>query len=156
MSSVTIKLDRFDSVKGKAVEGLKKGILGICMAVQQQAKYNIVGVDAVDTSAMLNSVYVDAPGLNERDEAIARAMVAAATDGVHSGRPHEFTEAEQVTKISPGTLKGKVGVAAEYGAFIELGVQNAESRPFLLPAAVEVAGEASNIASEFIKREIGQ
>lgn len=154
LSDVKVILSRFDTTKARVHEAVSDGVMAIALAIEQRAKYNITEVGAVDTGALRASIYAEGPGSSGRREAaIAEAEAEAATEGQHSGRPHPFTVADEETIIS-GDLRAKVGVAAEYGIYIEFGTVHASERPYLTPAVDEVGTLAEDMVAKMVREAL--
>lgn len=108
--------------------------------IERAAKDNIVTVDAIDTTAMLNSVYTSTDRDSNYSEATAAAEAVAAVAG---------KEVEILDEIVPeAPLTAVIGVAVGHGLYNELGTARLGARPFLGPAV-----EADRPAFE---RDLGQ
>ena len=150
-----VKVSKFNLAKQAVHEAVADVVAEIALAVEQRAKYNITEVHAVDTGALRASVYAQiGDDTSAREAAIADATEQAATDGQHSGKPHPFEAAEDGQQIS-GDLRAKVGVAAEYGIYIEYGTIHADSRPYLSPAVADVAPLGDELLAASVKKALG-
>jgi len=158
-----ITVDRFDESNALIDAGLSNAIRALGFAVQARASDNVEKVDAIDTGALRASIFTDTNGSKTRDQAVAAAIAAGKNPGVHSGKPQLETviaaEGEQVE----GPFEAKVGVCVNYGIYVEMGVNNAfgrniriPARPYLLPAAEEVRGEAAEVTKRFIQDELAK
>ena len=157
-----IKFDKFDKAGLMVGRGLSNAITALAFAVQDRAVDNIQHIEAIDTGAMRASVYVETSKIKGREPAIEKAISEGQNVGRHSGKPHLETEiASPGTEIDSYKI-AKVGVAVNYGVYVEMGVEGAfgnkdlnfPPRPFLTPAAEEVRGEADVVAARFIKDEL--
>jgi hypothetical protein len=152
---VTITIDKFDEVMPLARKAMSQALDAIARAVQQRAKNNIVTQGAVDTGALLNSVYVQSPLTDEREQAISAASSASKQPGRKSKKPHdqEFTPADVIHEPK-GPMAAKVAVAAFYGLYIEAGTVHSGERPFLNPAAESVKSEANDLAAAIVAKAL--
>lgn len=151
-----ITFDKFDKAGLLVGRGLSNAITALAFAVQDRAVDNIQQIEAIDTGAMRASVYVETSKIKGREPAIEKAISEGKNVGQHSGKPHlETTIASPGTEVS-GPKMAKVGVAVNYGIYIEMGVEEhgRPARPYLSPAAEEVRGEADVVAAQFIKDEL--
>lgn len=144
---VVVTLNRFGDLTPAIRAGAKLGIAEVAFAIEQRAKYHVVENDAVDTGALMNSIYTQADGTDGRDEAIAAATEASLTTGKHSGKPHGAPFEGAPQENTGRGLSAKVGVAAEYGIYVEMGTEHTGQRPFLNPAAQEIRPKAAEIVS---------
>lgn len=153
-STVKVNLDKFDLMEAKIAKGASAGIRALAFAIQEQAQQNIQEVGAIDTGALRSSIYTETDREDGRIAAISEAKTKAASVGV-SGKPgNPDAIASPGTQISGG-LMAKVGVAMEYGLYIEMGTVKMGARPFLFPAANQVGGQAEQIVGGYIGEEVG-
>lgn len=101
------------------------------LAVQARASQ----IAPVDTGALRNSIYV-----NNGDTSDYTLRVATAQSLNPDMNPLEEIDPEFVIPVSasPGleSYIVVVGVAADYGIFLELGTRNMQPQPFMLPTAL--------------------
>jgi len=153
--TVRVKLDEFNLLGPGARRGIILGITEAAFAIEQRAKYGVVEQDAVDTGALMNSIYTQSALSDGRDAAVAAAAMASTTKGKHSGKPHDepFTDHLAEEEHKGEGLTAKVGVAAEYGIYIEDGTPSGSvtPRPFLGPAAESVRGKLASIVGKQLR-----
>lgn len=151
MRYTKITLDRFDEVLGASERLKDKAAKALGFALQEEAQSNIQAVGAIDTGAMLNSVYTETSSSgSQREHAITRAK-SIGGDDVPLGE----------ASSAPRAGQAKVALAVAYAVYVEMGVENAfnrgiriPGRPFLMPAAETIKRDASRIVGEIVKEEL--
>ncbi len=159
MSGFRITLDKFDTADARVSGGLSEAIRALASAVQARAVDNVQEIDAIDTGALRASIFVTADGEDGRAEAVSDAIAAGKTVGKKSKKPHLETVIAEPGETVSGALEAKVGVCVNYGIYIEMGVEGAfgreglnfPARPYLLPAAADVAQDAPTVTRRFIQ-----
>ena len=147
-TTVKVDADLFGLIGDAVAQAVTDTVTEAAFAIEQRAKYGIVTQNAVDTGALMNSVYTQTAMHDGRDSAISDASAAALTNGRHSGAPHPkpFSEEVATEEVKGEGMTAKVGVAAEYGFYIEEGTPRTTARPFLRPAAETVRGLIKEMA----------
>ena len=153
---VTIKLDKFNLAKKAVRVGVDRAVRGLAFKVQELYVRNVQHYSStedklVDTGMMWNSAYVETSRSSERDEKISAAKSLEGTTGKHTDAPHEFKEA--VPSGKPSELESKMGVAAEYAVYHELG-WGVPERACLHPAVTEVEGLAKDYSANQVRKAI--
>ena len=147
---IKINFDKLEEAGKLAKKGLKDGIKLVGFKIEQEAKKNVVNVDAIDTGAMQNSIYVQFDGRQaEREQAVAAYEAHAATDGKKSGKPHAAPVADQEWIANGMTVK--VGYVAEYAELVEYGTERMDARPFLNPAVETGKAAAPELAAKAVE-----
>jgi phage gpG-like protein len=132
----------------KIAEGVSAGIREAAFAVEDQAKMNVQNVGAIDTGALRSSIYTQTDQSNDRGSAIAQAQ--ARNPSVSSG---------EISTFVPDRFSARVGVAVEYGIYVEMGVAgsafgNMPARPYLTPAAEQIGQQLDEIVKAAIRRRL--
>lgn len=151
MRYAKITVDKFDEVLGASERLRDKLAAALAFALQEEAQTNIQAVGAIDTGAMLNSVYTEtAASRGQREQAISRAKSIGGHD-VPIG---------EATAI-PGPGQAKVALAVAYAVYVEMGVENAfnrgiviPGRPFLMPASETIKRDAERIVGNLVREEL--
>lgn len=153
-SQVIVKVDNFNLAEAKVRGGLADGIAALAFALQEEAQNNVQEVGAIDTGAMRSSIYTDTYKSNGRESAISQAKAKGANPGAKTGAPHEVPIASEGTQIS-GEHQAKVGVAVEYGLYVEMGTVRMDARPYMAPAVETIKGKADRTVGQFIRQAVG-
>ncbi len=132
-------------------EAVQLAIGKLAFDIEAKAKENITIVDAIDTGACRNSIHTVLPNKDGYIDAELAARSAAASAGVHSGRPN--TSFKMFNKISPEKEGAVVAVGAEYGVHIEYGRQG-NARPFFGPAIDTVIHNAPSRVVQEVNNKI--
>lgn len=161
MFRARIKFDKFAQVEIKTLAGADKAVRAAAIAILEEAQANVRSVGAIDTGAMLNSIYVETSKTagSERAQAVAKAVSAGGKPGIKSKKPAKPSMAIP-TPIPAKPGQAKVAVAVEYGVYIEMGVKASKTgdhppRPFLHPAVETVRREIPQIVAAIVKEELG-
>lgn len=154
-STVKVNLDKFDLMEANITKGASAGIRALAFAVQEQAQQNIQDQGAIDTGALRSSIYTETDREDGRIAAISEAKAKAASVGAKSGKPGNPEAIATVGTQISGGLMAKVGVAMEYGLYIEMGTVKMGARPFLFPAANQVGDKAEKIIGGFVAEAVG-
>lgn len=118
------------NVKATFKRPIADGLTNVAMLVRRQARRNLTVNRSNDTKFLWNSIYVATP---EKQTPIA-------PDGKYlSTKTGRMVERKSGPIVQP-TDGAHVGVAAEYGIYVEL------DQPFLYPAVEQVAGRQAEDA----------
>lgn len=131
----------------------------------KMAKENVRDQGLIDTSAMINSAYLETSRTGgARLKAQQSSLAAAATEGKKSGKPHKMNQWATPSR-APNPGEAKVAFAAEYAVYWELGFlhytttyigpQKLMIRPFLGPAVEELRKTAAADAKTIFDKVIG-
>lgn len=160
MSEVRIDTSGLNLAKIAISAAVGKTTRALAFAVQEQAVENIRDIGAVDTGALLNSIYVETEGQNQRPQSRTASMNAAASIGRKSGKASpngdEPIQGEPVTGHT-----ARVASCVEHGIYVEMGVTGSATgdhagRPFLIPAAHEVQSKAEGVLGAILQEELGR
>lgn len=154
-SGVKITLDNFPALTAEIVQGVGQGVRALAFAVQEQAIENIREVDAIDTGALRNSIYVETSEANERATALASAVAAGKTVGKKSGKAGAVAAADPGEGLLGDGLTVRVASCVEHGAYVEMGVTasaygDQPPRPFLHPAAAAIQPKAQGVVAQYV------
>lgn len=112
------------NVKATFKRPILDGLTNVAMLTRRQARHNLTENDQVDTKFLWNSIYVATP----------EKMTTIAPDGEYLAKKSGRMEKRQSGPIVQPADGAHVGVAADYGVYVEL------DNSFLYRAIEQVAG----------------
>lgn len=121
MPNTTLDTAVLDAIIRNSDGNVEKAVAKAAFAVEGRAKVNIQQMEAIDTGALLNSVYTSL-----RDGGGEDAMAAARARNPDA----------QVSALPkpPDNATAYVGPSVEYGAAVHFGTNTMAGRPYLLEA----------------------
>lgn len=135
-TNVTLDTTKLDSILRKLDTNVADAIAKAGFAVEGRTKVNIQQMDAIDTGALLNSVYTSLVNGSEGNAAIAEAR---------SRRPGvEISE----LPVPRDSHTAYVGPSVEYAQEVHFGSGTRAGRPFLLQAVRDTEKEFHKMVGE--------
>lgn len=155
---VEVVYDNTFKIRAGYERAVEKAIRKACLDTEATAKRNVRDQDAIDTGALLNSIYADTRGMHhyQQAQASARAEAAKGSRKARRSRKAKPKTFEPLPEVRAGAMEGIVAVGAEYGINVELGTAHRAPRPFMGPAADEVGAEFDKNCAHMIDKEIGR
>lgn len=135
-TNVTLDTTKLDSILKRLDTNVANAIAKAGFAVEGRTKVNIQQMDAIDTGALLNSVYTSLVNGSEGNAAIAEAR---------SRRPGaEISE----LPVPRDNHTAYVGPSVSYAAEVHFGSGTRAGRPFLLQAVRDTEKEFHKMVGE--------
>lgn len=126
-----------------------KAVAKVAFAVEGRAKVAIQQMQAIDTGAMLNSVYTSLAGDTSRFNKAKSEAISASRKRNKRGQVKPLTSDDFVELPNPKNgAVAYVGPSVDYGEEVHSGTHNMAGRPYLLQAIRETATD--------MKREMGK
>lgn len=151
---VRIVFNNIPEIVEEVQEVLQRGIREMAIEVQARAMQNVRSVDAIDTGNLVNSIYVRWEGKDTRPSAL---VVGGRFYSEKQGTFIEVDNQNLAEEPKPvGKFKAYVGVAANYGMYVEYGTYKMAARPFLTPAGSSVAKDVRPQILKEIKEVIAK
>jgi HK97 gp10 family phage protein len=152
-SRVTIKFNHLDEVTEIARDVLEDVTKIVAVEVRARAKQNVTNVDAVDTGNLRASIYTRFYNFDGRPN---RLNIGGRFYSTKQKREIEVDPNKLGEPIPPPKkrLEAHVGVAAEYGMYIEFGTVRMAARPYLTPAATEVRKTVKPLVAKKLKEAL--
>lgn len=139
---VDMDLSGLKALQALGPEAVEKAMRELAFLTEQKMKLNIQAMNAIETGALLNSVYT----VTKVDSGFSAASGAA-----RSRNP----DVEIVKLPDPsGDVVAIVGPCVEYGKWVELGSEKRHraARPFLFNATEQVKA----LIPEYVKRKLAE
>lgn len=144
---IKVKMNRIPEL-AKATPELRDACArAVGFALQEETVEQIRSMGAVDTGAMMNSVYLETHSMSERGAAVSAAATRA------GAASKEFLEA--IPSGRPGRGMSKLALAANYAVYVHQGARGRAARPFLMVAGQNISGQARQICAELVKEWVG-
>ena len=140
-NGTTITLDTrvLDRMIRETGGNVAEAVAKTAISVEARAKVKVQQMDAIDTGALLSSIYTELKGRSDYDRARAEARAR---------RPGVVTDALPQPQ---NDHTAHVGPSVEYGAAVEFGSRNMPGRPFLLEAVRQTERDFRENLSKAVK-----
>lgn len=127
-----------DGILKQAEPNARDAVMKAAFSIEAHAKVNIQQMDAIDTGALLNSVYTSVQGQSNGQAAMSQAQALN-------------PDAETVPLPVPnGPLKAHIGPSMEYSADVHFGTDTMPGRPYLLDAVTQVEREFAGMFKKVV------
>lgn len=137
-TNIKIHLDtkRLDEIAANIGRETEDVVRILAFDLEAHAKKNITQMKAVDTGAMLNSVYT----VTAREDGYNEAMIKAKTQTFSQKRQANVEPATTHPHPKPDGKKifARVGPCVDYAAYVEYGTSRMAARPFMLRACEKI------------------
>lgn len=152
---VSIVADRTVEIKAGYKRAIDQAVRKCVLDIEANAKRNVRDMDAIDTGALMNSIYSVIERRSGYDQAGSKAKAEAAKGSRKLRRKGEAKPKpfEMRPQIHAGTNEGIVAVGAEYGEIIHEGTTRMPGRPFLAKAAETVFPVFDQVVRDMINKE---
>lgn len=150
-----IKFNDLGKVEEVVRKALVQSIRILAVEVQARAKQNVTNVDAVDTGNMRASIYT------RFHDADSRPNRLQTSGRFYSAKQRKWIVVDETKLGEPipppsDRFTAHVGVAAEYGMYVEFGTVRMGARPYLAPAAESVKPEVAPLTQRKIREALAK
>lgn len=140
--SYNFKVNKFARAFDAVDDGMSVLVRTLAFAIQEETQNQISEMDAIDTGAMRNSVYVETDDKSGKSQALSSARAA---------RP----DAQGVSSSTTvGKHQARTAVGVNYARFVHDGANGTAPRPFLHNASEMIQGEADDMAGRILRDKL--